>query len=449
MIKYKLILVGMGLVFFLSWQSVVAQAQIVFWTFEVDERSLEVQKDLASRFEAKNPDIKVEIVPVDRSLLVEKTITAAATDKLPHVIFHPLDYTFRLVRENIFDSRAASELINELGENSFADGALSLVKYEDEFAAIPVYGWSQILLYRKDLLEKTGLSIPKRWEDIKKAAQALHNPPLLWGFQVPTSPRDIYTQQVLEGFSLSNSARLIDKITGEVNLNTPEFIATLRFYKELSRFTPLGDVNQVHTRIDYLAGRSAMTLWSSFILPDLCALSDKRMLLVEELNKKTGFVGAIKAKDAEAQFGQVSYLGITKEVDKDAVTKDAVGKWIKFILDENYIFWLSVNPEGKLPVRRGTEAEVGKFAEEWKGLLLGEDGRKISDLYDADSLNSILAGVENFDRWGFATGKGFLMSRIYQTKMIPIVLKRYLIQDIFTAEMAASLMNDLVRSLEE
>ncbi len=428
-----------GLAIFFASQATMAQTEIIFWTTEIENKSLQIQQNLASKFQKENPEIKIKIVPIDNSILLEK----ATSNPLPDIIFHPIDYTARLVEEEIFDVDTATEIIKDLGENTLSIGALNLVRYQGGFSAIPVEGWGQILIYRKDLLEDKGYSAPQSWENIKKAAQALNDPPLIWGFEVPTSPEDSYTQQVFEGFSLSNNARLVDAETDTVNLNTPEFIDTLRFYKELSKFTPPGNVQQHHTKMDYLRGRCAMIMWPSFILSQICGLEGDERPLVRDLHKKTGFVAVIEGEQGAAQYGQINYLGITKKA-----TKDAVKKWVKFILEDEYLSWLSMRPEGKLPLRKGTREEPGKFMEGWKELMLGlKIKSKISNWYDNETLNPLLVGTEKFDRWGFANQRGLLIARIYHTNLIPIVLKRYLDGDIFTAEVAAGLMNDLVKGL--
>ena len=444
MLKHRLIAGLMGLALFLSSQATLAQTEITFWTTEMERMSMDIQKSLGSGFEGKNPDIRVNIVPVERSTLLEKMIAAAATNRLPDIVLHPLEYALRFAREGILDIATATQLINDLGESTLASGALDMARYENGFAAVPIDGWGQVLVYRKDLLEEKGCPVPESWENIKKAAQVLHDPPLLWGCEVPTSPEHTYTQQVLEGLSLSNNAHLIDEATDMVDLTSSEFIATLRFYKELSKFTPPGNVYERHTKMDYLRGRSAMTMWSSLILSEICGLNGEEPVLVKSLHKKTGFVAVIKGPGGAAQYGQVNYLGITTES-----TQEAVKKWVMFLLDDAYLSWLGMRPETKFPVRKGTSDEPGKFIEGWKGLLFGLKIRsRISDWYDSETLNPILTGVEHFDRWGFAHGRGSLMVRMYQTNVIPIVLKRYLDGDIFTAEVTAELMNDLVKGLE-
>jgi multiple sugar transport system substrate-binding protein len=58
-----------------------------------------------------------------------------------------------------------------------------------------------------------------------------------------------------------------------------------------------------------------------------------------------------------------------------------------------------------------------------------------------------MAGMEHFDRWGFAEGKGALVSKIYGTKAIPEILKRFLDGEL-TAKEAAEKMNERVKGME-
>ncbi len=65
-----------------------------------------------------------------------------------------------------------------------------------------------------------------------------------------------------------------------------------------------------------------------------------------------------------------------------------------------------------------------------------------------DVAKTIIAGVDGFDRWGFARGKGALISKIYGTKIIPEILKRFLDGEI-NAKQAARMMDARVKALED
>jgi multiple sugar transport system substrate-binding protein len=403
-----------------------------------------IQKDLTKRFTAMT-DIEVEVVPVDESELSTRVVAAAAANALPDMIFVSLDYIVSWAEEGILDPQAATSVIEELEVNSFASGPLDLAAVQGGWAAVPVDGWGQLLLFRKDLFAARAsevlLGTPDTWESVLAAAQALHNPPKIWAIAVGTDPTQVYMQQVLEQFALSNGARLVNPKTGEVDLDTPEFIQTLKFYKRLADFTPPGDIYWRQTREDYFGGRVAMVLWSPYILDELAGLRDSTPVtvkgLTKPLNEMTGIVTAFQGPlgTMPVQWGQVSYFGITVGANDNAL------RLAEFLLEDGYLDWLSMAPEGKFPLRP-------QFVDGWKQLEIGVDRKaKISDLYSDEVIDSIIGGIDNFDRWGFSAGKGACIGKIYATKELIRLMRRYLDGEM-TAEVAAQQMTDTARRLE-
>jgi multiple sugar transport system substrate-binding protein len=426
-----------------------AQKQITFWTTEVEKDRLETQGDIARMFTRKT-GIVVRVIPVQENLLTQRVTAAYAARSLPDVVFHPMEFTIGWVEAGILDDRSATEVVNHLGIETFGAGPLNLARVQGGYAAVPVDGWGQLLLYRKDLFKKKGLPVPNRWDHILQAARALHNPPLIWGFEAATDPGEIYTQQVFEHFALSNGVRLTDK-SGNVYLDTPEMVDTLEFYKALTRFSPPGNLHWLHTRMDYISGRAAMIMWSPFIMDELSGLRRDQPVVPDMakgesgfLARHTGFVTITHGPKGAAQYGQINYLGITRDADKASAKQ-----WVEFLLNEGYLRWLGLAAEGKLPVRKGSKAMPNCFIDGWKELEFGGTARaKISEFYGVDVVKTIAAGVEGFDRWGFAEGKGTLVSKIYGTKVIPEILKRFLNNEL-SAKDAARMMDERVKALEE
>lgn len=425
-----------------------AQKKITFWTTEVEKDRLEVQKAIAAEFTQKTK-IGLRVIPVEENLLAERITAAFAAKSLPDVIFHPIDFTIGWTDAGILDARSATQVITTLGKETFAAGPLNLVRVSEGYSAVPADGWGQLLLYRKDLFEEKKLSRPDHWDSILAAAKALHNPPLVWGFEVATDPSQTYTQQVFEHFALSNNVKLTGQ-DGKVNLNTPEMVETLEFYRSLSKFSPPGNLYWLHTRMDYLSGRAAAIVWSPFILDELSGLRRDQPVVPDIakgepglLAKNTGFVTTIHGPRGAAQYGQTNYLGITRDADREAAKK-----WVEFLLTDGYLRWLGMAAEGKLPVRKGTRQAPKRFIEGWMELEFGVTTRaKISQYYGMEVVKSIMAGLESFDRWGFAGGKGALVSKVYGTKVIPEILKRFLDGEL-NAKEAARLMDERVKALE-
>ncbi|MBN2033580.1 MAG: extracellular solute-binding protein [Deltaproteobacteria bacterium] len=425
-----------------------AQKEITFWTTEVERDRMEVQKSIAFEFTRKS-GIRVRVIPVEENLLAERATAAFAAKSLADVIFHPVDFTIGWAEAGILDYHAATEVIKALGKETFSPGPLRLVRINDGYAAVPADWWVQLLLYRKDLFAEKHLAAPDRWDAILAAAKTLHNPPLLWGFEAATDPSHIYTQQVFEHIALSNSVRLITK-EGQPDLNTQELIESLRFYKSLAGFSPPGNLYWLHTRMDYLSGRAAMIMWSPFILDELSGLRRDQPVIPDMLKgeqgwlaRNTGFVTKIHGPRGAAQYGQANYFGISCDADKEAAQK-----WVEFLLTEGYLRWLGMAAEGKLPVRKGTPDHPKRFVEGWVDLEFGVTTRaKISRFYGADVVHAIMAGADTFDRWGFAEGKGSLIFKIYGTKVIPEILKRFLDGEI-TEKQAVEMMDKRVKAMQ-
>ena len=90
------------------------------------------------------------------------------------------------------------------------------------------------------------------------------------------------------------------------------------------------------------------------------------------------FVPSFSGPSGEsAQYGQVSYMGI-------GVTENTeeAKQFVEYWLSDGYIPWLAVAPEGKFPMRRGTQDEPTKYLEEWAALEVGVDRTApLSDFY--------------------------------------------------------------------
>ncbi len=99
-------------------------------------------------------------------------------------------------------------------------------------------------------------------------------------------------------------------------------------------------------------------------------------------------------------------------------------------------------------MRKGTRNEPKRFIDGWMELEFGVTTRaRIPEFYGMDVVKTITGGADGFDRWGFAEGRGVLISRIYETKIIPEILKRFLDGEL-NAKQAALMMDERVKALE-
>ena len=126
------------------------------------------------------------------------------------MIYHTLQYALPWAEAGILDTDAATDIVNSLGKSTFASGALSMAAVDNGVAAVPVDGWTQMVVYRKDLFDKAGLDAPTSYANVEKALKKLHNPPSMYGFVAATKVDENFMSQVLEHVFLANGVSPVD-----------------------------------------------------------------------------------------------------------------------------------------------------------------------------------------------------------------------------------------------
>jgi multiple sugar transport system substrate-binding protein len=161
----KSFLLGSALSIGLS--AATAIADIRFWTTEEQPARLAKQQAMAESFKAKT-GISVEVIPISEKDLGTRATAAFAAGDLPDVIYHTLQYALPWAEAGILDTDAATDIVNSLGKSTFASGALSMAAVDNGVAAVPVDGWTQMVVYRKDLFDKAGLDAPTSYANVEK-----------------------------------------------------------------------------------------------------------------------------------------------------------------------------------------------------------------------------------------------------------------------------------------
>jgi multiple sugar transport system substrate-binding protein len=429
----------------------VAGETIQFWSTETQPSRAQKTREILDRF-TEQTGITVELILTDENALPELTTAAVAAGTLPDVIFHPLDFTLGWTEQGILDVEAATEVVEALGKDTFALGPLNMVGYEGGYAAIPTDGWGQLIVYRADWFAEKGLEPPTTYENIEAAAAAINDPGNnIYGITAATKAGEVFTQQTFEHFALANGCQVVND-AGEITINSDECVGAVEFYTNLMRnYSPPGDQDVVTTRATYFAGQAGMIVWSPFILDEMAGLRDSAFPSCPEcgddpayLAKNSGIAPAFAGpQGASAQYGQVSYMGITTNANTEATKL-----FMEFWFDDGYLDWLAVAPEGKFPMRQGTADEPNKFIDGWKKLETGIDRRSpLGDFYGDEVIDTLIQGAGSFDRWGFPQGQGSLITAVYEALPVPQYL-RDTIDEVYTSEEAVGEMefeiNDLV-----
>jgi multiple sugar transport system substrate-binding protein len=400
-------------------------SSLTFWTAEDNPDRVKATQAIVNRF-TQQTNIKVKVVAIGEDQLQSQIASASAAGSLPDVLAAAsLGFVHSLAADGITNPDAAAAVINTLGRQTFSKRALSLVEANGQPVAVPSDSWTQLLVYRKDLFAKAGLAAPTTFEAIRTAATTLRRDGMA-GIVAATTADDSFTQQTFEYLAVANGCQLTNQ-AGAITLTSKPCRDTFQFYVDLIRDGSVpGGQDADSTRAAYLAGKAAMVIWSSFLLDELAGLSNDARPTCPQCRTDPSFVAdhsgivtAITGPDgtAPSQFGELTCFAITKDANKDAA------KLVEFLMNDGYLDWLALAPEGKVPVRTGTGAEPGKFTDAWNHLQTGVENRKpLSELYPPGVLKVLAASTDTMNRWGFPQGQGRLVGAQLATLPIPKAL---------------------------
>ncbi|MCF4098313.1 ABC transporter substrate-binding protein [Maritalea mediterranea] len=448
MTKRLNLMTGVALATLLSCSTAFADS-LRFWTTEEQPERLAKQEQMAAQF-TEATGTEVEVIPVSENDLGTRATAAFAAGDLPDVIYHTLQYALPWAEAGILDTDAATEVIEALGVDTFAAGPLEMAAFEDGTASVPVDGWTQMIVYRKDLFEQHGLEAPTSYANVRAALEKLHNPPEMFGFVAATKVDENFMSQVLEHVFLANGVSPVSA-DGFSPLDETKTIEVLEFYKDIVEASPPGDLYWKQSRELYFSGDAAMIIWSPFILDELAGLRDSAPPTINddptspELASKTGIVTnfAGPSNPDGAAWADIRYFGITADADTDAAME-----FVKYSMDQGYTQTLSIAPEGKFPVRRGDEENPTAFVDAWSELPVGVDRKApLGELYDQEMIDRIVGGLDVAQRWGVKEGQLALASKIINSQVINRVVRQYLDGEIEAAQAVQS-MNDELSDIE-
>jgi multiple sugar transport system substrate-binding protein len=347
----------------------------------------------------------------------------------------------------------SADVVNSLGPDTFSKSALALTRDGDTQLGVPSDAWAQLLLYRKDLFKAAGLAPPTSYATLEKAADTLNSDDVA-GIAASTTPGDAFTQQTFEYLALPNNCQLVDS-TGKITLDSPECVQSFDLYDHLiTKDSVSGNQDVDTTRATYFAGKSAMVIWSSFILDELAGLRNDALPTCPQckadpsfLAKNTGIVGPLEGTTGhKSEYGEVVSWAPTTSADPQ--TAD----FIKYMMSDAYVQWLALAPEGKIPVRLGTADDPTKYIDAWGNLKVGVDTlAPLSQFYSPQVIKTIVTGTDSFDRWGLPEGQGALVGATLGELPVPKALNDMVTSGLSpsdAAKQATSAVQEIADSLK-
>jgi multiple sugar transport system substrate-binding protein len=203
----------------------------------------EAIKPLLPDFEAKT-GIKVEVQSFFEDQLTQKlTVQFTSGSATPDVfMYRPLQegkLFFKNGWVQPLDDYAKKDTAYDFAD--FSKSAIGTTTVDNKLSGIPIITEQEILYYRKDLLEKAGIAVPKTIDELVAAVKKLHDPKNeMYGFVARGQRSPLVTQVSSFLYSEGADFQQGDKAT----LNTPEAIKAFTTYATLLKdYGPPGVLN--------------------------------------------------------------------------------------------------------------------------------------------------------------------------------------------------------------
>jgi multiple sugar transport system substrate-binding protein len=220
----------------------LAQGKLVrVWHTETEPQTVKAFNDIARRFEAKNPGVKIEAEGLAWTDLEGKIMASLAAGSPPELSHgQPITCT-ALQSKGLLNP--LDEVVKAIGEDNIWEQVKRVCNVGGkQFGLVHAAGTS-LLIYRKDLADKAGLKPPKTWNDLLANAKALTQSSKgdgkidIYGITLPGD--NLFINILMGELIKSNGGALFDKNNRPL-LTDQKMIEVLEFWRELVKYAPPG-----------------------------------------------------------------------------------------------------------------------------------------------------------------------------------------------------------------
>lgn len=172
-------ILALAMVFSLSVQSAFAETLVIA---TVNNGDMVRMQKLTDDFTAKNPDIELEWVTLEETVLRQRVTQDIATKGGQFDVLTIGTYEVPLWSQKNW-LVALEGMPAGWDADDFLDPISDGLSYNGKLYAAPFYGESSMMMYRRDLFDQKGLTMPDQptWGQVYEFARAVHNPPEVYG----------------------------------------------------------------------------------------------------------------------------------------------------------------------------------------------------------------------------------------------------------------------------
>lgn len=307
-------------------------------------------RELSSKFEEANPDIKLRFVTLSENQARAKITASTAMGGGEFDVVMISNYETPQWAENGWLVNLSDYTRKTPGydENDFFPSLRDSLSYQGDMYAVPFYGESSFLMYRKDLLDQAGITMPRTptWQQVADAAAKLDGPDMV-GICLRGKPGWGEVLAPLDTVINTFGGRWFDE-NWNAQLTSPEVQRAVQFYVDtVTKFGEPGAAASGFGECATQFGQGRTAMWYD-ATSAVSVLEDPASSTVVG---KVGYAMAPMVQKPNSGWLYTWALGIPQSSDK----KDSAWKFISWMTDKNYIKlvgeelgWARVPPGSRL-----------------------------------------------------------------------------------------------------
>ena len=206
------------------------EGEITFWHSFTQGPRMEKIQAAANAFMELHPKVKINIETFSWADFYTKWTTGLASGNVPDI-----SSTVASQLVEMIDADAVlpvDGLIDNIGRDRFLPNALrEMTAADGSCYGVPLYMNTEVMWYRKDLLEKYNLDVPTTWEEMYEAAKTITEGENgeAYGAAMPMGTNDMLATRWLHLYVRSAGETLITE-DGKADLTSPTAIDGIKYW---------------------------------------------------------------------------------------------------------------------------------------------------------------------------------------------------------------------------
>lgn len=209
-------------------QSGGGQVTLTFWKAPHIKTEKDVWAKMIEKFEAENPNIKVEFLETPWDGWDQK-YTAAFAGSNPPDVSYMSEYFVKFAQNGKLAD--LSTYFTKEEQSKYSPSVIDYLTVNGKVFTKPFLAGTSVVLYNKDIFAKENVKIPNTWEELVDTAKKLTKGPDQWGI----GGLDALNTVAFMGQAGANLYAGGNKDVTKLGLDTPEGVRGLQFFTDLVR----------------------------------------------------------------------------------------------------------------------------------------------------------------------------------------------------------------------